>query len=95
MPENGGDLVGETSRVTTRYEDTLSDIARLNDLGYTEITDANPKVDPWLPGEGTEVILPTRFILPPGPRKGVVINLAELRLYYYPEGEDRVITHPL
>ncbi|MES9963937.1 MAG: L,D-transpeptidase family protein [Candidatus Sedimenticola sp. 20ELBAFRAG] len=95
LPENGGDLVGETRRVTTRYEDTLSDIARLNDLGYTEITDANPKVDPWLPGEGTEVILPTRFILPPGPRKGVVINLAELRLYYYPEGEDRVITHPL
>jgi L,D-transpeptidase ErfK/SrfK len=47
---------------------------------------ANPGVDAWLPGAGTEVILPTRFILPPGPREGIVINLAEYRLYYYPKG---------
>ncbi|MES9955685.1 MAG: L,D-transpeptidase family protein [Sedimenticola sp.] len=95
LPEDGGDLVGEVRTVKTVYEDTLSDIARLNDLGYKEITDANPDVDPWLPGTDTEVILPTHFILPPGPREGVVINLAELRLYYYPKGEKRVITHPL
>lgn len=48
---------------------------------------ANPGVDPWLPGVGTEVIIPTRFVLPPGPREGVVINLAEYRLYYYPKAE--------
>ncbi|WP_078485956.1 L,D-transpeptidase family protein [Solemya velesiana gill symbiont] len=95
LPENGNDLVGETRTVKTVYEDTFSDIARLHDLGYLDLTDANPEVDPWLPGEGTEIILPTRFILPPEPREGIVINLAELRLYYYPKGESRVITHPL
>ncbi len=95
LPLPGNDIVGEISSVTTRYEDTLSDIARGHDLGYSEITEANPGIDPWLPGEGIEIILPTRFILPPGPRQGIVINLPELRLYYYPKGEHRVITHPL
>jgi len=95
LPPPGDDLVGEVRKVQARYEDTLSDLARNNDLGYAEITETNPEVDPWLPGEGTEVVLPTRFILPPGPREGIVINLAELRLYYYPKGENRVVTHPL
>jgi len=95
MPLPGNDVVGEISSITSRYEDTLSDIARANDLGFLEISEANPGVDPWLPGEGLEIILPTRFLLPPVPRKGIVINLAELRLYYYPKGENRVITYPL
>ncbi len=95
LPLPGNDLVGEIRTVTTRFEDTLSDIARAHDLGYAEITAANPGVDPWLPGEGIEIVLPTRFVLPPGPREGIVINLPELRLYYYPKGEHRVITHPL
>ena len=95
LPLPGNDLVGEIRTVTTRFEDTLSDIARANDLGYSEIVAANPGVDPWLPGAGIEIVLPTRFILPPGPREGIVINLPELRLYYYPKGEHRVITHPL
>lgn len=95
LPPAGNDIVGNTLQVQTRYEDTFSDIARLNDLGYAELAESNPDVDPWLPGEGTTIVLPTRFILPAGPREGIVINLAELRLYYYPKGEDRVITHPL
>lgn len=95
LPLPGNDIVGEIRTVTTRFEDTLSDIARANDLGYAEITAANPGVDPWLPGEGVEILLPTQYILPPGPRQGIVINLPELRLYYYPEGAHRVITHPL
>ena len=84
LPEDWNDLVGEMQTFTARYEDTFSDIGRAYDLGYSEMVDANPGVDPWLPKEGTDVILPTRFILPPGPREGIVINLAELRLYYYP-----------
>lgn len=95
LPPPGQDVVGEVRSVTTRYEDTFSDIARVNDLGYQALVDANPGIDPWLPGEGTEILLPARYILPPAPRKGVVINLPELRLYYYPKGENRVITHPL
>ncbi|MCG8427024.1 MAG: L,D-transpeptidase family protein [Chromatiales bacterium] len=95
LPPEGNDLVGEVRTIAAVYEDTLSDIARRNDLGFLEITTANPDVDPWLPGEGTKVVLPSRFILPPGPREGVVINLAELRLYYYPANRAEVITHPL
>ncbi|MCY1418286.1 L,D-transpeptidase catalytic domain [compost metagenome] len=56
---------------------------------------ANPGVDAWLPGAGTEIVLPTRFILPPGPREGIVINLAEYRMYYYPKGQNVVHTYPL
>lgn len=95
LPPPGQAVIGKVLRVQTRYEDTLSDIARKYDLGYREIVAANPGVDPWLPGKGAVITVPTRFILPPGPRTGIVINLAELRLYYYPPGEDRVVTHPL
>lgn len=93
--EDGQDLIGGVFTERTRHEDTLSDVARRRDLGYDEIVAANPEVDPWLPGEGTRVVVPSFFILPPGPRKGLVINLPELRLYYYPKGGNKVITYPL
>ena len=76
------------STVTARYEDTLVDIARRHGLGYQDIVRANPDVNIWLPGEGTEVILPTRFVLPPAPREGLVLNLAEYRMYYYPPAKE-------
>ncbi len=95
LPLPGNDAVGEVSGITSRYEDTLSDIARRHGLGYLELSEANPGVDPWIPGEGLEIVLPTHFLLPPGPREGIVINLAELRLYYFPKGKGRVITYPL
>ena len=85
--------------VTARADDTLLDIARRHGQGYEDIVRANPDVDTWLPGEGTEVVLPTRYVLPPGPRSGVVLNLAEYRLYYFPqpkEGEQAVVmTYPI
>ena len=83
LPPKGFDVIGAVSTVTARYEDTLVDIARRHGLGYQDIVRANPDVNIWLPGEGTEVILPTRFVLPPGPREGLVLNLAEYRMYYY------------
>jgi L,D-transpeptidase ErfK/SrfK len=95
LPPAGEDIVGQVQVVQTRYEDTLADIAETHDLGYSEIVAANPGVDAWLPGAGTEVVLPTRFILPPGPREGVVINIAEYRMYYFPKGTDVVYTYPL
>jgi len=92
-------VVGELQTVTTRWEDTLLEIGRKYGIGYEEMRRANPGVDPWVPGEGTEVTIPSRFVLPEGPRRGVVINLPEYRLYYYPEraeGEpQRVITYPV
>jgi L,D-transpeptidase ErfK/SrfK len=99
LPPEGFDVVGALSTVTARYEDTLVDIARRHGLGYEDVVRANPGVNVWVPGEGTEVVLPTRFVLPPGPRRGVVLNLAEYRLYYFPEpreGEPAyVMTYPI
>lgn len=95
MPPPGEDIVGQVQVVKARYEDTFADLGSANDLGYLEMVAANPGVDPWLPGEGAEIILPTRFILPPGPREGIVINLAEYRLYYFPKGQNVVHTFPL
>ena len=77
------DVVGNTGTMTTRYEDTFADIGTANSVGYLALVHANPAVDPWLPGKGTQITLPTEYVLPPGPRKGIVINLAEYRLYYY------------
>ena len=89
-------LVGESVTITAKYEDTFVSLARKYNLGFEELVQANPDVDPWLPGEGTPVLLPLLFVLPNAPRAGVVINLPELRLYYYPDGEEgRVITHPI
>jgi L,D-transpeptidase ErfK/SrfK len=98
LPANT-DVVGEVSRVLARQEDTLSDIARAHGAGYEEIVLANPKVDPWLPGSATTVVVPNRFVLPNAPRDGIVLNVAELRLYYFPParaGEPRrVVTYPV
>jgi len=88
------DLVGEYAEVRAAHADTLIDLARREGLGYEEVVNANPGVDPWLPGEGTVVRLPLRRILPDTPREGIVVNLPEHRLYYYPPakpGEARVV----
>ena len=99
LPPEGYDVIGAVSTIAARREDTLVDIARRHGLGYQDIVRANPEVNVWVPGEGTEVILPTQYVLPPGPRDGVVLNLAEYRLYYFPkvkEGETAyVMTYPI
>ena len=99
LPPEGYDVVGSVSTITARYEDTLVDIARRHGLGYYDVVRANPGVNVWVPGAGTEIVLPNRFVLPPGPRKGLVLNLAEYRMYYFPEpraGEPAyVYTYPM
>jgi L,D-transpeptidase ErfK/SrfK len=92
-------VVGVPQAVFARSEDTLSDLAREYGLGYDEIVTANPDIDPWLPGENTPIILPTQFILPNVPKKGVILNIATKRLFYYPEAADgeqqQVLTYPI
>ena len=92
-------VVGEDQTVETVYEDTLYDLARKYSLGSEELIRVNPGVDPWLPGAGKTLIVPGRHILPPGPREGIVVNLPEHRLYYYPKpkrgGPIEVITYPV
>jgi len=99
LPEAGDNLVGRIQYVAASQEDTLLDIARRFNLGFNELVAANPDVDPWLPGEGTHILVPTRFVLPPRPWRGIVINLVEMRLYYFPEfepgGRGEVITYPV
>ncbi len=99
LPSGDDTVVGEVQRIISRHEDTLLDIGRRNGVGYEEIVAANPGVDPWLPGEGTEVLIPSRYILPDAPREGVVVSLAEHRLYYFPPskgGEPPVVkTYPI
>lgn len=99
LPPDGSSVVGSDQRIKATHEDTLLDIAHRYSLGYEEILRANPGVDMWLPGEGTEILLPGRRILPPGSHEGLVVNLPEHRLYYYPKAKKGhravVITYPV
>jgi L,D-transpeptidase ErfK/SrfK len=92
-------VVGEDQSVETVYEDTLYDLARKFSLGSEELIRVNPGVDPWLPGAGKKLVVPGRHILPPGPHEGIVVNLPEHRLYYFPKpkrgGPIEVITYPV
>jgi len=99
LPPADVDIVGQIKTVTAGRDNTLLDIAREYDIGQNEILHANPDVDRWLPADNSAVILPNRFILPNTKRSGLVINLPEMRLYYYPKPETNerpvVITHPV
>ena len=83
LPPPDESLIGDVRHDVTGADDALVDVARRNRLGYEELVLANPAVDRWLPGPGTSVLLPTRYLLPSAPREGIVVNIAEYRLYYY------------
>jgi L,D-transpeptidase ErfK/SrfK len=91
--------VGVLQVTSAGADDTLPDIARRFNVGFDELALANPTMDPWSPGVGHEVILPTQFVLPDAPHEGVVINVAAMRLFYYPKhapgSPQVVITHPI
>jgi len=99
LPPLDNDVIGQVKVIYATRDDTLLDIARRHSLGYDEMVHANPGLDRWAPGEGTPVVLPTRYILPDTPLEGLVLNIAELRLYYYPkagvDGERVVYTYPV
>jgi len=93
-------VIGEVRVYTPVKGDTFFDLARYFDLGYNELVDANPGVDEWIPGHFDKpVIVPQQFILPSGSYSGIVINVPEMRLYYYrPAGKDgarTVVTFPV
>lgn len=96
-PDTG--VVGELQVIRARYEDTFIDIARAYNLGFDELVQANPGVDPWLPGAGTRIVLPTQFILPDAPREGIVLNIGAKRIFYFPKvapgASPVVVTHPV
>ena len=90
-----GDMIGELRHVDAAHADTLLDLARANSLGYVEMIAANRGIDPWVPGESTPVVLPTAHVLPDAERVGLVVNLAEHRLYYFGPPGTEPVTFPL
>jgi L,D-transpeptidase ErfK/SrfK len=88
-------IIGELTYHVTDEEDTLVDLALHYNLGFTELVAANQGVDPWVPGKGVQLLLPTSHILPSAERKGIVINLAEQRLYYFREDKRIIETAPI
>ncbi len=92
-------VIGVPQVVFPGDADTLSDFAREYGLGYDELLEANPGVNPWLPGVNTPILLPTQYVLPDVPHEGIVLNIASKRLFYFPEmgeGQDQIVfTYPI
>jgi L,D-transpeptidase ErfK/SrfK len=91
-------VIGMTKTYTIRGDESLIEIARKIGIGYNEITDANPKLDPFVPGDGVAATLPTAWVLPDMKSyDGIVINLSEMRLYYFPRKRKphEVMTFPI
>lgn len=94
IPKNSN-IVGKIQTTTAQNNLSLGEIGRQFDLGVYEMIEANPNLNPWAPQPGATVIIPTEFILPPGKRQGIIINLAEMRIYYFHPHENKVSTHPI
>ena len=89
-----GSVSGASYEIRTHYGETVPMLAQLHEVGYHELLWANPAIHPWMPGDGAVLQIPRRFILPASRRQGMVLNLAEMRLYYY-ESPDYVHTYPI
>lgn len=87
--------IGEMTGYVAVYEDTLLDIARRFNLGFVELQAANPDVDPWTPGKGTKIVLPTQHLFPEAPHDGVVVNLGDMRIYLFDEVGNPVKSFPI
>ncbi|MEQ1530280.1 MAG: L,D-transpeptidase family protein [Methylococcales bacterium] len=91
----GQTLIGQLATINTFANDTLSDFARHFGLGYNDMVIANPDVSPWTPKPESRVVLPMQFILPDGPHTGIVLNLATMRMFFYPKKTNSVFTYPV
>lgn len=95
LPKKGNDIVGKVHSAVVHQGDDFSKIAQENDVGYYQLVEANPGINPNKPSVGTVLIIPSEYVLPQVRWKGIVVNLAELRLYYFPKGKKVVMTYPL
>jgi len=92
-----GNVIGRQATRVVQAGESLPEIARRFGIGYGAITAANPGVDPFVPDRGRRIVLPTGWILPDAPiRKGIVVNIAEMRLFVFPsDGSRTVSTFPI
>ncbi|MBI5505494.1 MAG: L,D-transpeptidase family protein [Deltaproteobacteria bacterium] len=89
-------VVGALHTYTPQKGETFLEISKSFDLGYNEMVLGNRGTDPWIPSTREPVVLPTRWILPEAPHKGLVLNIPEMRLYYFPEKNgEKLITVPV
>lgn len=99
LPSEHFDVIGSIRTVQSVYADTLWEIARRTDIGQDQMQRANPDVDIWIPGEGTRITVPSQHVLPRVPRRGLVLNLPEMRMYYFPPKQPgrpaQVQTYPI
>jgi L,D-transpeptidase ErfK/SrfK len=99
LPSEYFDVIGSVRTVQSAYEDTLWEIARRTNIGQDQMQRANPDVDIWIPGEGTRITVPSQHVLPRVPRRGLVLNLPEMRMYYFPPKQPgrpaQVQTYPI
>lgn len=95
LPQQGNNIVGDINTVHVEPGDSLQTLGRRYDIGFDELIRANPKLRPGRLRAWTKVIIPSAFVLPDAPREGIVINLPEKRLYYYPPGDNVVRTYPI
>jgi L,D-transpeptidase ErfK/SrfK len=94
LPPPGEDLIGEPSAIESKKGDTLATISLDNGVGFRQVLHANPGVDPWNVPPRTRIVLPTSMLLPQQ-REGIVINIPEMRLYYFPKDEPKVYAYPV
>ncbi len=95
LPASNDAVIGHIEYTKVQPGENFNNIARKYNIGYYELVEANPSVNPNAPAPGTLLIIPSQYVLPPGPRKGAIINLAELRIYFFPKDEDKVYTFPI
>ncbi|MGY3860203.1 L,D-transpeptidase family protein [Aeromonas lacus] len=95
LPPAGSRLIGELEDYIIQQDEYLELVGKHTQIGFLALLEANPGVDPYLPKPGTRLTLPTQMLLPDVPREGIVINLPELRLYYFPKGKQEVIVLPI
>jgi len=88
------DIIGLNTFYTTKHEDTLIEIARIHGISFADILSVNGDMDPWIPGKDNKLLIPKQHILPFGKREGIIINIGDLRLYYF-QGNNIIKTFPI
>jgi L,D-transpeptidase ErfK/SrfK/L,D-transpeptidase YbiS len=95
LPPVGSRLIGDMQYHEVIKGDYFQRIAEHYNVGFLALMAANPGVDPFLPTLGHQLVIPSQMLLPFGKREGIIINLPELRLYYFPENSDKVHVFPV